>query len=128
MAVEDGAVLGYLIGATVERLEKDKVRPSVKIERVRSALGLYEKLRKNRTTLNVKGAINNRNFYHMSDGPEQQERDSSLAKVDLVHGKSRWEWIDSKYQRDMLGFNAVEDAQAAFRDWWDAWERETSSV
>ena len=46
MAVEDNVVLGYLIDATVERLKKRQSRPICQIERIKSVLGLYKKLRK----------------------------------------------------------------------------------
>ena len=128
MAVEDGAVLGYLLGATVEHLQREEAGPFVEVERIRSVLGLYERLRKARTTVNVKGAIDNRIFYHLPEGPDQQERDRLLENFDWIHGTGRWSWADSKYQQDLLGFNAVENAEASFQDWWNGLERKQTST
>jgi salicylate hydroxylase len=115
MAIEDGAVLGCLLGATVER-QRDGGAQSVERKDIKSVLGLYERLRKARTSVNVKGAIDNRNFYHLPDGNDQQERDRVLENFDWVHGKGSWSWVDSVYQDDLLNFNAVENARTFFQD------------
>ncbi|KIX01938.1 uncharacterized protein Z518_07877 [Rhinocladiella mackenziei CBS 650.93] len=117
MAVEDGAVLGLLLGKTVRKLSDDPVSSEMK-DPVISALELYEKLRKSRTTTNVLGAIANRTFFHMHDGAEQEERDLILKDFDWLDGRARWQWIDSQYQEDLLRFDALRDAQEAFDNWW----------
>ncbi len=113
MAVEDGAVLGYLLGQLVKRTADD---PSE--DRVPEVLTLYEKLRKSRTTINVLGAATNRKYFHLPDGDEQRERDEALAGLDWLHGHAKWKWIDSQYQQDLLGFDALKDAEVAFDKWW----------
>ena len=55
MAVEDGAVLGTLL----TRLH-DSELPGPDREHLSAILKLYETLRKSRTTLQVQGAIKNR--------------------------------------------------------------------
>jgi hypothetical protein len=52
----------------------------------------------------------------MHDGPEQQARDKELAEADWVR-PSKWGWADPEYQREMLGFDSVGDANRAFEAW-----------
>lgn len=120
MAVEDGAVLGYLLGRVAKLQQTDGT------DRIPSVLALYEKLRKSRTTVNVLGAINNRKLFHLPDGPEQVERDDELVNHDWVNGRAKWHWIDSEYQSTLLGFDALKDAEAAFEKWWADGEAEST--
>ena len=63
MAVEDGLVLGLLLGglnASHRIIEKDKR------SHINSILQLFESLRKERTTTNVKGAVANRYMCELS--------------------------------------------------------------
>lgn len=122
MAVEDGAVLGHLVSATAAKLQGEYKGSQEDIEKIKSALKLYEKLRKARTTVNVKGAIANRDFYHMPDGPQQRERDRILEAWDCDSESLPYIWGDKEYQQDLLGYNAVEDAKAAFQRWWNTLE------
>ena len=116
MAVEDGAVLGYLLGQVVKKRPEG---PSVTSQdRLPEVLALYEKLRKSRTTMNVLGAVTNRKYFHLHDGEEQQERDEALASLDWLHSQAKWKWIDSQYQQDLLSFDALKDAEVAFERWW----------
>jgi salicylate hydroxylase len=124
MAVEDGAVLGYLLGQVVRKSLLAGVTPSE--DRITEVLALYESLRKSRTTVNVLGAVANRKFFHLHDGQEQQERDAALAELDWFHGQAKWKWVDSSYQQNLLGFDAWRDAEFAFEQWWT--ERESSKL
>ena len=110
MAVEDGATLGRLLGL----LTKSADALGDPIKHVAEALQLYESIRKARTTLNVQGASNNRYWYHLYDGSEQEERDKSLSGGANTIG---WTWLDRAYQEQVLGFDAVEDAERAFDRW-----------
>ena len=110
MAVEDGAVLGLLLG----RLHAAK-RPDTK-EKIPSVLKLYEGLRKSRTTVNVQGSIRNRDMFHLSDGPEQAKRDEALLKVNW-RGPCEWQWGDMEYLKRLWGFDAVGDAKIAVEKW-----------
>ncbi|OAG34856.1 hypothetical protein AYO21_10961 [Fonsecaea monophora] len=113
MAVEDGLVLGLLLG----RLQaSDRVSDEAKRSSINSVLRLFESLRKKRTTTNVKGAIANRYMFHMHDGPEQEARDRELAEADWEK-PCRWGWADINYQRKMLGFDSVADTNRAFEVW-----------
>jgi len=116
MAVEDGAVLGLLLGKAVQKFSTggSAVKP---LSVVSSVLELYEQLRKSRTTLNVLGAVANRECFHLHDGPEQEERDLMLKNIDWLNDRSKWQWLDMQYQDDLLGFDATLDAEAAFENW-----------
>jgi salicylate hydroxylase len=118
MAVEDGAVLGFLLGALNARLASPS-SPSLRShDPLQSVLQLYESLRKSRTTLNVQGAQLNRIFFHLPDGAEQRGRDEDLEIFDWDRGTTRWKWADVRYQTDLLGFDAVGDAEGRFEAWW----------
>ncbi len=113
MAVEDGCVLGTLLG----RLQSSDLIPEEgKREKIHSILELCEGLRKKRTTLQVRGAIANRYMFHLPDGPEQEQRDRDLAEVDWIK-PCRWQWADFGYQKKMLGFEMVQDTNNAFEVW-----------
>lgn len=114
-AVEDGLVLGTLLGRLSDTLAIPGGRRRDKIHDV---LVLFEKVRKPRTTLNVQGALGNRKFYHMHDGPEQEQRDKDLAEIDWVK-PCKWHWADPSYQKNVLGFDMVKDANEAFGRWAD---------
>lgn len=113
MAVEDGLVLGLLLG----RLQNSERIPHAdRRTYINSVLRLCESLRKKRTTINVKGAVANRYMFHMHDGPEQEARDRELAEADWQK-PSKWGWADPGYQRKMLGFDSVADTNRAFEVW-----------
>jgi salicylate hydroxylase len=113
MAVEDGAVLGKLLGLLSKSIPASGVSEYTPL-----LLKLYESLRKLRTTVNVKGAVANRHWNHLPDGPAQRERDSCMAGK----GASEWNMLSSEYQMAMLGFDAVVDAENAFGAWWSRHE------
>jgi salicylate hydroxylase len=75
MAVEDGAIIGQLLGRLNQISRNSNITRHNLQGRINSALQLYEHCQKKRTTINVQGALNNRHFYHMSDGEEQRLRD-----------------------------------------------------
>jgi len=121
MAVEDGAVLGFLLSEYARKI-KEQTRDSNHIPKtatIPALLKLYESIRKERTTVNVRGAYANRHFYHMPDGEEQRSRDDEMRTFDHVHGKSTYSWLDSKYNLDLLAFDAMEAASSQFEQWWE---------
>ena len=122
MAVEDGAVLGRLLGLYSSTMVSPPSAESTDASTtlIPSLLRLYESLRKSRTTINVRGAVENRVMFHLSDGPQQEKRDAMLEHADWA-GRSEWNWLDAPYQKDLLGFDAVGECEAAF----DRWKRET---
>ena len=114
MAVEDGAVLGVLLGA----LSKSPTIAEPR-SRIPSLLELYQTLRKKRTELNVKGAIDMKHLYEMQDGPEQIRRNEELGKADLsdINDDCPWIYANLRYQKDLLGFDTMGDAKQKYQDW-----------
>ncbi len=101
MALEDGAVLGILLGKLHQSL-------NTSIHNISSILILYESLRKSRTTLQVLGASRNRYMFHMKDGDDQEKRDKELEKVNWKD-PCQWHWGDIGYLNSLYGFDAVQD-------------------
>ena len=112
MAVEDGVILGKLLGAlnssTADEEDCSRDLPQI--------LRLFEKLRKARTTVTVQGATENQTWYHLPDGSWQEKRDASLATADYK-SHTEWSWTDGKYQSQLLGWDSIGESQAAFSKW-----------
>ncbi|KAJ6005168.1 hypothetical protein N7451_003112 [Penicillium sp. IBT 35674x] len=83
-------------------------------DKIHFILKLYEKVRKSRTSLNVLGAVANRQLYHIVDGSEQEQRDRDLR--DLIK-HSKWQFTDDIYQNDLLGFDVIKDAEKQYAIW-----------
>jgi salicylate hydroxylase len=117
MAVEDGAILGLLL-ARVQRRNLSPL-PTVRNAQLTSVLQLYEQLRKQRTEVNVSGAVLTREFYHLPDGESQLNRDRELSELPTAkwQGPSKWNWGDAKYQKSLLGFDVLADAENRFDQW-----------
>lgn len=106
MAVEDGACLGKLLGLASHHGSS-----------IPEVLQLYESLRKDRTTLNVEGANGNRILFHTSDENAVEERARLLKDFDWNDAEARSPYKgfnDMPYQRALLGFDTVADAEASF--------------
>jgi salicylate hydroxylase len=121
MAVEDGAVIGKLLGSLqtqIIRPDSSGNEPSQSSVQKLTAevLALYEKNRKARTTQNVQGAVRNRGLYHMPDGILQRIRDFLLSYAGVTR-KSDWTWITSFRQRQTICLDVLEDCGKAFEDW-----------
>ena len=110
MAVEDGAVLGILLGELSRLDQKDQI-PEV--------LHLYEDLRKKRTTTIVRGAMANAYLFQMSDPEEMAKRNKELAEADVNDPRStiRWTWANMGYQKNLLGFDTIGNAKQRFAEW-----------
>lgn len=96
-AIEDGAVLGTLLG----RLERPDQVPDV--------LHLYEQLRKSRTTRIVKGSSALRYIFHMPDGDRQQDRDRQLLDAAPFEGHPN-SWADPVFQAWLFDYDAFAEA------------------
>lgn len=119
MAVEDGAVIGILLGLLSRTtLASSRNRKSG----IPAILKLYEKLRKERTTINVQSANEAKVFYHVEDGPEQEARDADLRKIDWRdHTRQcKWNWGDTEKIKDLLGFDTIADTKKKFWAWAEA--------
>ena len=81
-SLEDGAVLGGVLGYVTSK------------DQVREAVTLYERLRKARGEAIVKQTFEQRDSFHMPDGPEQEKRDalfrSQLGEKVNAKFPSRW--------------------------------------
>jgi salicylate hydroxylase len=118
MAIEDGAVLGLLLG----HLEAHRrVNRGDKRTQVASILMLFERLRKQRSEINVAGAVEKQDFYHLPDGDRQVERDQILSDIAQSDFKAqcKWSWGDKSYNDELLGFDVLRDAEEGFKAWVD---------
>ena len=110
MAVEDGTIIANLLAAYQDAKARELTHPPLP-----DTLKLYESLQKERTTTLHLGSISNQRLYHLNDGQEQEERDKIFKNAsfeDLPDGSSEpFIWIDARYQKAMLGRDAVGDAQ-----------------
>ncbi|KAF4443576.1 salicylate hydroxylase [Fusarium acutatum] len=113
MAVEDGAVLGKLLGL----LNQSQSRMTEFRNRVPEILKVYESLRKTRTSANVQGAVSNRHTYHLPDGPEQEARDTWISSPRSTPSSYIYTFADPEYLRTMLAFDCVADSIHAFKTW-----------
>ena len=111
MAVEDGATLGKLLGLYTS------ARSSALNISIPAVLGLYETLRKRRTTLNVAGANQNRTLYHLGE-TDAQKRNKQLKHVDwdVASNDCPWLWGDMEYMRYLNGFDTLAAAELAFHE------------
>ncbi|KAJ5238809.1 salicylate hydroxylase, partial [Penicillium chermesinum] len=117
MAVEDGAILGMLLG----KFQHHTVAASreKRAACASSLFELYEDLRKERTKVNVEGAVHTRHYYHLPDGPEQQARDKELSELPSANWEApcMFNWGDAQYQKDLLGFDVLADAEVQYEKW-----------
>ncbi|KAF5242940.1 hypothetical protein FANTH_8436, partial [Fusarium anthophilum] len=113
MAVEDGAVLGKLLGL----LNQSQSHVTDFRSSVPEILKVYETLRKTRTSANVQGAVSNRHSYHLPDGPEQEARDHWVSSSRSTPSPYVYAFADPKYLQTMLAFDCVADSIRAFKTW-----------
>ncbi|KAF5541288.1 salicylate hydroxylase [Fusarium mexicanum] len=113
MAVEDGAVLGKLLGL----LNQSQSHMAEFKNRVPEILKVYETSRKTRTSANVQGAVSNRRSYHLPDGPEQEARDNWVSSSRSTPSPYVYAFADPKYLQTMLAFDCVADSIHAFKTW-----------
>ncbi|KAI8936116.1 hypothetical protein NX059_007615 [Plenodomus lindquistii] len=112
MAVEDGAVLGRLLGL----LQQSEQDPRQRSQMIPDLLQLYESLRKPRSTRNVEGTIANRHWYHLPDGAEQVLRDKMLSSHQWGE-QSQWSAIDLEYNMFLYGWDSLKHAENEFALW-----------
>lgn len=104
-AVEDGAVLGLLLGHINSKHDLSK------------ALEMYQRLRKARGDAIVRKTFKQREAFHMRDGPAQEARDqvflSQLHKP--LKGAFPSRWTCPEVQPWLYGYNAFEEVQKAIQ-------------
>ena len=108
MAVEDGAVLGRLLGLFAQHQSPKASLPAL--------LHLYQDVRKERAQTTVRTATGSRELYHMVDGPAQEKRDRLFAAHDWWdEGRSfPWVFADLPYLHELFGFDTLKSANDAF--------------
>ncbi|KAJ5932592.1 hypothetical protein N7516_007081 [Penicillium verrucosum] len=124
MAVEDGAVIGKLLGllqAHYLDAQNSGSDPSISTrssaeDLTAAVLTLYERCRKARTARNVQGAIMNRKLFHIPDGVLQMIRDFLLGYAGVTQ-KSDWTWLSSFRQGQTLGLDVLGDCEKVFGEW-----------
>lgn len=111
MAVQDGAVLGMLLGHVAKHLadQGDLENEQWKIT-ICDAFGIYEDLRKAHTTASVKGALRNRGVFHMQDGILQWLRDLVLGYSGMTQ-ETDWIGLMSKRQAQSLASDALAECK-----------------
>lgn len=109
-SLEDGAVLGYLLG---------KVSKEKKAEQLPKAAKLYQDLRKERGERIQKETFKQRDDFHMPDGEKQVKRDELMTGMlgsdlrDDVDFPSRW--TCPRAQRWLYGHDAYKEAEEGFK-------------
>ncbi|EOO01851.1 putative fad binding domain protein [Phaeoacremonium minimum UCRPA7] len=104
-AIEDGAVLGLLLGHIRSKCQLPK------------ALKMYERLRKARGDAIVKEAFKQRNDFHLPDGPAQEVRDniflSQLGKE--LEGPFPSRWTCPVVQPWLYGYDAYDEVEKSLK-------------
>ncbi|KAI8956700.1 putative monooxygenase [Daldinia sp. FL1419] len=103
-SLEDGAVLGRLLKYVTSR------------EKIAPALELYQQLRKARGEAIANEALEQRNSFHLPDGPSQEQRDAiflaSVGKEPPPHFPSRW--TCPTVQPWLYSYDAVAEADKTY--------------
>ncbi|KAK3307156.1 FAD binding domain-containing protein [Chaetomium strumarium] len=102
-AIEDGGVLGRLLGSAKTRADVPLV------------LELYQALRKARVEEIAKQALKQRFFFHLPDGPWQVDRDRVLTGEQSLRGESPSRWSCPIVQPWLYGYDAIAEADEAVR-------------
>ncbi|KXJ85635.1 hypothetical protein Micbo1qcDRAFT_221762 [Microdochium bolleyi] len=104
-AIEDGAVLGSLLGKMESR------------DQLPQALDMYQRLRKARGEAIVRETFKQREAFHMPDGPAQEARDqlflSQLGKE--ITGRFPSRWTCPTIQPWLYGYDVCAEVEAAMR-------------
>jgi hypothetical protein len=110
MAVEDGAVLGILLGG-FSKLGRGENIPGI--------LHLYVDISKKRITMIVKGVEDIVYLFRMSDPAELKHQNRDLANTDLHVPNStiKWKWANLGYQKHLLRFDIIAVVQQKFAGW-----------
>lgn len=105
-AVEDAAVLGVVLAKLLNPSQGD----------VNKALGIYEKVRKERAETLVNLAAASGRSMHLGEGAAKEERDRQFAALKASGGKGIVpdRWADAEVQKMIYGFDCVEVANQVF--------------
>lgn len=100
-AIEDGAVIGALLGQITEKSQ------------IPAALTMYESIRKSRTSRVVRESKALQKVFHAPDGPVQDKRDHQLTDMEPFEGFPN-RWADPVFQEWLFGYDAYAEADAAW--------------
>ncbi|KAL9078658.1 MAG: hypothetical protein Q9157_002422 [Trypethelium eluteriae] len=141
MAAEDGLCLGTLLGLLYSKRQRSQAGGASSSDgtkdgayefplfhpTVPEVLGLYESLRKQRTTINIRVALDNRSLYHMVDPSTIAERNEWLKGLNWEPPENEheisanlkpkgkcWKWGHMRYQTDLLGWDTHAEAVREF--------------
>lgn len=102
-AIEDAAVLGVVLAKVCEGGRAEA-------ERLNKALGVYEKVRKDRAETLVELAAQSGRALHLGEGEAKKERDRLFREGKAVPDK----WADADVQRRIYGHDCVAVAEEEF--------------
>ena len=107
-SLEDGAVLGYLLGK-VSQGSKERQLPRVAQS--------YRDLRKGRVEMIQKEAFGQRGDFHLEDGPKQQARDELMTEMLLGEPRANFpsRWTCPKVQNWLYGYDAYDAVEQSFQ-------------
>ena len=108
-ALEDGAVLGYLLG---------KVRRGSMGVQLPRVAAMYQALRRNRGMEIQKESFRQREDFHLPDGEEQVMRDEVMLqalRTGVVPGDFPSRWTCPRVQRFLYGYDAYAEAEALYQ-------------
>ena len=107
-SLEDGAVLGYLLGKVDEGRKKEQL-PRV--------AELYQNLRKERGELIAKETFKQREDFHLPDGERQEKRDELM--LSMLGGELKADfpsrWTCPRVQRWLYGYDAYKEVEEGFK-------------
>lgn len=113
MCVEDGLVLGTLLGCLTEHVNSGSSRGTLK-SGIPTILESYESLRHARTTRIVSQSHLAGVFAELPPGAAQRARDAQVVDYDERTCVSSWPWVDSRWNRELLGYRAGDVAEHEF--------------
>lgn len=106
-SLEDGAVLGYLLG---------KVSYEKRAEQLPKAAKLYQDLRKERGETIQRETFKQRHDFHLEDGEEQEKRDELMTG--MLGGELKADfpsrWTCPRVQKWLYGYDAYAEAEKGF--------------
>lgn len=120
-SLEDGAVLGHLLGKVRGRATETEAgeSSSTTTSQLAAAAAMYQRLRMARGQRIVMESFAQRDDFHMPDGPEQERRDEIMT-ASLAPGEgprpgfpSRWTCPD--IQRFLYSYDAYAEAETAYK-------------
>jgi len=107
-SLEDGAVLGYLLG---------KVTREKKYEQLPKVAKLYQELRKERGEMIQKETFKQREDFHLPDGARQEARDKLM--IVMLSGELKADfpsrWTCPRVQRWLYGYDAYKEVEEGFK-------------